>query len=113
MKKDSKVYLRHIFDSISMIEKFTKGFSIADFRKDIKAQDAVIRRIEIIGEAVKNLSQEVRRKHQEIKWKEIAGTRDILIHAYFSVDIELIWNIIKMDLPGLKKAIMKELDTGL
>jgi uncharacterized protein with HEPN domain len=69
--------------------------------------DATVRRIEIIGEAVKNISEEYKNKHPKINWKQIAGTRDVLIHAYFRVDMELIWDIIQSDLKKLKTEILK------
>ncbi len=105
MKKDPAVFLAHILESIERISEFTKGISKDEFFKDVKAQDAVIRRIEIIGEAAKNVPPEFRQKHAGIPWAEMARTRDKLIHGYFGVDLELTWNIIKADLPKLKDKI--------
>jgi uncharacterized protein with HEPN domain len=107
MKKDVNIFLLHIFDNIKAIEKFTKNFEFDDFIKDEKTIYAVIRAIEIIGEAVKNIPMDFRLKHKEIEWKKIAGTRDKLIHEYFGVDLKLTFKIIKEDIPELKEKMVK------
>src|SRR3989344_1787884 len=101
--KDVNIFLLHIFDNIKAIEKFTKDFEFADFIKDEKTIYAVIRAIEIIGEAVKNIPKDFREKHKKIEWKKIAGTRDKLIHEYFGVDLKLTFKIVKEDIPELKE----------
>lgn len=107
MKKDVKIFLFDILDSIEKIEEYTKDFSEDKFFDDIQAQDAVVRRIGIIGEAVKNLPMSFRNKHLEIPWKKIAGTRDVIIHDYSGVDADLVWEIIENDISKLKKRIQK------
>lgn len=107
MRKDTLVFLSHIAESISKIKEFTGSTSREAFMKDAKLQDAVIRRIEIIGEAAKNIPGEFREKHAGIPWSEMTKTRDKLIHGYFGVDLELTWNIIKEDLPDLENKIRK------
>ncbi len=84
-KKDPKIFLKHILESIEQIEKNTKSFSEDEFSNSITIQDAVVRRLEIIGEAVKNLPRSFRNKNTKIPWKKIAGMRDVLIHEYFVV----------------------------
>jgi len=111
MKKDPKILLLDILDSIERIEDHTKNVSEVKFFEDLKTQDAVVRRIGIIGEAVKNLSASFRSKHLEIPWKEIAGTRDVIIHDYSGIDTDLVWKIIEKDIPKLKKQIKELLET--
>ncbi len=109
MKKDPRIFLDHILQCIGLIEKYTEGMSKSDFLKDTELQDAVIRRIEIIGEAAKNLPDDVKKKHTDIEWKKIAGMRDVLIHEYFGIDLELTWEVVKRDIPVLKQKLMKML----
>ncbi|MCK5282406.1 MAG: DUF86 domain-containing protein [Nanoarchaeota archaeon] len=108
--RDDRIYLNHVLERIKHIEESTKGISLTAFRKDKDIQDATIRRIETIGEAIKNVSETTKNRNPNIEWKKIAGTRDILIHAYFSVDIDMVWDILEKDLPKLKKEIKKILD---
>ncbi len=113
MKKDPKIFLSHILESIKTIEKHTKKITKETFSKDITIQDAVIRRIEIIGEAVKNLPLNYKGKHSEIEWREIAGMRDKLIHEYFGVNLNVVWRTINKDIPQLKKQILELLKKSI
>ncbi|MBD2553732.1 DUF86 domain-containing protein [Limnothrix sp. FACHB-708] len=90
-----------IVDSISKILTYTAGMTMADFMASDEKQDAVLRRILVIGEATKRLSPEFRQRYPEIPWKEIAGTRDIIVHDYHRVDAERIWDVVQSDLPNL------------
>jgi uncharacterized protein with HEPN domain len=107
MKKDPKIFLEHILESVKLIEEYTKGKAKEDFLKSVALQDMVIRRIEIIGEAVKNLPQEIKEKYKDIPWKRIGGMRDKLIHRYFGVDIEFTWGVVEKELPELKRKILE------
>lgn len=110
MKKDSKIFLYHILESIEAIEKHTENISKEKFSKNIIVQDAVIRRIEIIGEAARNLPSDFKAKHPGIEWRAISGMRDKLIHGYFGVDLNVIWQTIKEDIPQLKKQVLNLLE---
>lgn len=105
MKKEPLIFIKHIQESIEKIENTTKELSREDFLNSEDAQDATVRRLEIIGEAAKNLPEDFRKKHSQIPWREIIRTRDKLIHGYFGVDLNLTYDIVKNDLPGLKEKI--------
>ena len=107
MKKDAKIFLAHILESIERIENFVKSISQEKFIQDEKTHDATIRRLEIIGEAAKNLSKNFKDNHREIKWPKIIGMRNIIVHEYFGVDLKLTYRIVKGDIPIFKKNIVK------
>ena len=109
MVKDDLAYIEHILDCIRKIKEFTTGLSLKDFSVNELVQDAVIRNIEIIGEASKKISSDTKQIYYEIPWKEIAGIRDNLIHDYLGVDVEVVWRTITEDIPTLGKQI-KEID---
>lgn len=113
MRRDLGLYLDDILESIKRIEKSSKNLTLQTFTKDINIQDATVRRLEVIGEAVKHIPYEFKQKYPEVAWKKIAGTRDKIIHDYFDVDLERVWNIIQNDLKPLKKQVqemLKEID---
>lgn len=110
MKRDITLFLRDIFEAIQLIEDYCRGISREDFEHDKKLQDAVIRRIEIIGEAAKHVPESLRKKYPNVPWQKIAGVRDVMIHGYFSVLLERVWNILHEDLPRLKAEILKILE---
>ena len=103
--KDERVYLGHIRDAINDIEDYTSVGSDV-FKAERMRQDAVIRKLEIIGEAVKQLLSATKERRPEIQWKQIAGMRDRLTHDYFGVDLVLVWRVVERDLPVLKAAVM-------
>lgn len=110
MKRNIHLYIRDILESIDCIGEYANEFSREQLIEDKKTQDAVLRRLEIMGEASKNIPSTIKKKYPQIPWKEMAGTRDVLTHAYFSVNSERIWNIIKNNLPNLRVEIKKILD---
>ncbi|MFU8766809.1 MAG: DUF86 domain-containing protein [Candidatus Methanoperedens sp.] len=107
MKKDSEVFIEHILESIELIENYTANKTFSDFIESVQLQDSIIRRIEIIGEAVKNLPTEVKNNYPDVPWKKIAGMRDVLIHKYFGTDLELTWEVVQKDIPYLKRENLK------
>jgi uncharacterized protein with HEPN domain len=109
--KGDQLYLKHILDAIGKVESYISvGYDV--FISTSHWQDAVIRQLEVIGEATKRLSKQLCSRHPEVPWRRIAGLRDVLIHDYMGVDIKAVWEITQKDLPVLKRstqAILKEL----
>lgn len=103
--KHNEVYLRHILDEIIFLLKTAEGLDFNEFLENEMYTRAFSRSFEIIGEAVKNLSPDFRKKHNDIEWKKIAGMRDKIIHHYFNVDYEILWDAIKNKLPDTKGKI--------
>ncbi len=109
MDKDDNVYLKHILGSIASIEEYSGSLTKQQFLQKSIVQDAVIRQIEIIGEAAKLLSQKTKNTNPSIPWKDIAGMRDKLIHGYFGVDLEAVWKTVKKDIQILiSKGVINE-----
>lgn len=100
-----KLYFDDIIEAINKIEEYTREMTFENFKNDTKTIDAVVRNIEVIGEAAKHIPADIRVKHIEIPWKEIIGTRSKVIHEYFGVDVEILWKTITEDIPLLKKQI--------
>lgn len=105
MKKDPLIFLIHIGEYLDKIISSVRKKNKRQFLEDELLKDATLRRLEVIGEAIKNLPEGFRKKHKEIEWKKIAGLRDKLIHHYFGIDPDAVWAIIKNDVPKLKEDI--------
>lgn len=104
-RRDELVFLEDVLECIEKIEEYVGNLTEKEFEENSEKQDAVIRRIEIIGEAVKNISNETRKKYPNVRWREIAGMRDVVIHQYFGISIGLIWRVATSDIPSLKEKI--------
>lgn len=104
-ERTDKDFLNHIAEALKRTVSYTEKMTCEDFLGDTKTQDAVIRNIEIIGEATKNLSDTVRDRYPEIPWKGLAGMRDRLIHQYFGVNLDIVWNAVKEELPEILSQI--------
>ena len=110
--RDPALYLKDILDAIEAIERFTEGIDYEAFRQDDMRSSAVIRKFEIIGEAAKHIPEPIRQRYPDIPWRSMAGFRDRLIHFYFGIKYELVWETIRVELPKIKpklKQILQEL----
>jgi uncharacterized protein with HEPN domain len=110
VKRNIKLYLQDIWESILAIEEYTQNIAEDDFYSNRQLQDAIVRRLEIIGEAVKNVDDDFRDKYPQIPWKEIAGMRDVVAHEYFGVKLDRVWDVVREDLPRLKQQMLLIMD---
>jgi uncharacterized protein with HEPN domain len=110
MRPTDTAYLQHVLDAILKVESYLRGLDESAFLADSRTQDAVVRQLEIIGEAAKKVSSEARGRTPDTPWQDIAGMRDKLIHDYFSVDLHRVWNTAKRDLPALKATVIRLLE---
>ncbi|MDY6773995.1 MAG: DUF86 domain-containing protein [Candidatus Nanohaloarchaea archaeon] len=108
--KDDTVYLKHIRDAIERIEEYTEGLTEEEFKEDRLVQDGVVRQIEIIGEAAKQLSGGAKDELDDVPWEDVAGMRDKLIHGYFGVDLETVWDTVQEDIPELQGHLPADLN---
>jgi len=108
-KRDHKLFVKDIIAAMESIEEFAGDMALEELESDDKTSSAVIRKFEIIGEAVKHMPNNVKEKYKDIQWKSMAGMRDRLIHAYFGIDYNLVWSAIKNEIPKLKPKLKKVL----
>ncbi|HUS74239.1 MAG TPA: DUF86 domain-containing protein [Sedimentisphaerales bacterium] len=104
MSRDEIMYLQDIAQSCEKILRFTKGLTQTDLIREEKTYDAVVRNLEIIGEAAKHISDELRKQLPNIEWRKVAGLRDMLAHAYFGIDDDILWDVVQNKVPQLAKA---------
>ena len=110
-KRDYKLFIQDIVDAMGRIEEFVGDMTLDELEEDEKTSSAVIRKFEVIGEAVKHIPKKVKEEHKDIQWKSMAGMRDRLIHAYFGIDYKLVWAAIKAEIPKLKPKLKKILSS--
>ena len=103
--RDHKLYLEDMLEAANRIERYLKGMTIGKLRKDTLVLDGIVRNLEIVGEAAKNIPSPIKNKYPEVEWKKIAGLRDVLAHEYFGIDLEVVWDIVKNKLPSLREKI--------
>ncbi len=103
--RGTRMYLQDILDSMDAIESYVSGMSYEDFKNDRRTYDAVVRNLEIMGEAVKNLPDDLRDEHDDVPWHKVTGMRDKVIHAYHGVSHEIIWTTIRVNFPGFRMSI--------
>ena len=109
--RDYTLFLKDILNAIDKIERYTKDLSLQNLTDSDMAVDAIVRNLEIIGEASKNVPERIKQMYPFVEWKEAIGFRNVLIHEYFGIDIEAVWDTIKNNLPSLKHNIMKVLES--
>jgi len=107
MKRDISIYLKDILENMKRAERFVKDINYEEFTDDEKTHYAVIRCIEIMGEAAKQIPKSICQKYPEVPWKDIAGMRDKVIHFYFGVNLERVWLVVKEEIPRIKPLIRK------
>ena len=107
MKKDPQTFIKHILESIEWIEKDIANLTEEQFKQNVPIQDAVMRRLEIIGEAIRNLPGDFKDQHPEISWDKPMAMRNLLIHNYFGVDLNIVWDTATQTLPEFKKQIIQ------
>ncbi|HJT21869.1 MAG TPA: DUF86 domain-containing protein [Nitrospira sp.] len=107
--KDDRIYLLHVRDALQQIQEYTVAGK-ESFFADRKTQDAVVRNLEIIGEAIKRVSASLKEAHPDVSWRPIAGMRDKLIHDYFGIDLKLVWDVIERDLPNFRLKVVQLLE---
>ena len=105
-------FLADTKEAVLRVNEYTEKLTYEQFLKDKKTQDAVVRNIEIIGEAAKNISEELKKKYPQIPWKDLAGARDKVIHHYFGVNFDILWNMIKLELPQVLSRLEAIIGTG-
>ncbi|MGH7885504.1 MAG: HepT-like ribonuclease domain-containing protein [Thermodesulfobacteriota bacterium] len=110
MKRNTILYVKDILEYMERAEEHIKNISYEEFLNDSKTMDAVIRCIEVIGEASKNIPEDIRNKYSDIPWRDMSGIRDKIIHSYFKVDQEIVWLVVKEEIPVLKPKIKSLLE---
>ena len=110
MSRSVKILLGDILEAAELLGSYTAGLTLEDFADNIEKQDSVARRLEIIGEAVKGLPQALRDRYPKVPWRDITGARDVLVHEYFRIDLDLAWEMVKKDIPELAAHVKRILD---
>lgn len=110
MSRGVRILLEEILEAIELLQRYTAGLTLESFTKDVEKQDSVTRRLEIIGEAAKGIPEDLRSKYPTVPWRDITGARDVLVHEYFRIDLEMAWDMVQEDLPDLKREVERILE---
>jgi len=108
-RRDLRFYLEDLLEAIEKIERYTAGLTREEFLANELVADAVIRNLEVVGEVARHIPDELRAKFPEVNWRGIVGFRNVLIHEYFAVDLDVVWTIVANHLPELKQVFQKML----
>lgn len=106
-KRDVRLFLADMLDALEKIERYTAGLSHEEFWENDLVADAVVRNLEVIGEAARHVPVEARERFPEVQWRQIVGFRNVVIHEYFAVDLDIVWTVVKHHLPQLRAALKK------
>uniref|UniRef100_A0A7C4YR00 DUF86 domain-containing protein n=1 Tax=candidate division WOR-3 bacterium TaxID=2052148 RepID=A0A7C4YR00_UNCW3 len=112
-ERDWKLFIMEIMESINKIENYIEGLNYEQFVRDEKTKDAVVRNLEIIGEAANQIPKEIQQKFSNVPWAQIIAMRNRMIHGYFAIDYRIVWDIVKIDIPSLKKELELILQKGV
>lgn len=110
MSRSVQILLEEILEAINLLRRYTAGLTYEAFAEDIEKQDSVTRRLEIIGEAAKGIPEALRSRYPTVPWRDITGARDVLVHEYFRIDLEMAWNMVHEDLPTLEQEVRRILE---
>jgi uncharacterized protein with HEPN domain len=110
MRRDFRLYLEDIIEAAKAAREYVAGMGKDELAKDRRTTDAVVRNLEIVVEAAKKLPAQVKHDHPEVEWKKIAGLRDILVHDYFGIDMDIVWDVVQNKLPALAEHVQRILD---
>ena len=106
-KRDARLLLQDMLESLEKIERYTAGLTFERFAQDDRTVDAVVRNLEVIGEAARQIPSEVRERYPEVPWRRVIGLRNVVVHEYFVVDVEIVWTVVRQSLPELKEALRR------
>jgi uncharacterized protein with HEPN domain len=107
MTRGAGILLEEILEAIGLLQTYTAGLTYEEFAEDVKTQDSVTRRLEIIGEAAKGIPEHLRAKYPSVPWRDITGARDVIVHEYFRIDLEMAWDMVQDDLPALEREVRR------
>ena len=106
-RRNARLLLQDMLESLEKIERYTTGLTFERFARDDRTVDAVVRNLEVIGEVARQIPSEVRERYPEVPWRRVIGLRNVVVHEYFAVDVEIVWTVVRQSLPELKEALRR------